>query len=122
MTLAELLNEVSARGCRIPGSFRDGGSGRGHWRDLLGFTPGRAGYPGRRVYTERHLRLVIAWVRVTELTGHAGGQPRTIRKAARMLAAAPDGYVYISEGRVGWSLVPPIQALRHGAVCWPVQP
>lgn len=83
-----------------------------------------AGAPGHRNYSELDYRRIRDWVRVHDLCGddrENGGDLR--RKAADLLAHNSWGYVWISDGEVGWSALPPVGLLaRNGvATCWPVR-
>ena len=83
-----------------------------------------AGRPGFRDYSELDYRRIREFVRVHDLCGDdpaSGGELR--REAARLLAENRWGYVWISDGEVGWSALPPIGLLaRNGvATCWPVR-
>jgi hypothetical protein len=65
---------------------------------------------------------MVAWLRVHSLTGNDPVGFDLRRKAVETLAAASFGYVWISDGAVGWSALPPVGVLRNGGVmtCWPV--
>lgn len=89
--------------------------------DLLGLDKTGSGR-GRR-YSTRQLRRFVSWLRITRITG-AKFTGRTnseqYRQAMRLMAAASEGWVVMSEGRARWSLVPPVSAFAHGAVVMPV--
>ncbi len=83
---------------------------------------GLVGGAGHHDYTEKELRLLESWHRITSLTGlpfSENGRMALIRRATRLLASAPCGYVWISGGRVGWSLGPPLYTMKQGATVWP---
>lgn len=82
-----------------------------------------AGAPGHRDYSEYDYRMVVSWLRVHDLCGF-DREPvgtRVRRKAVHLLTYSTRGYVWISRGDVGWSVLPPVGVLRNGvATCWPV--
>jgi hypothetical protein len=82
-----------------------------------------AGAPGHREYSELDYRLVVSWLRVHDLCGF-DREPvgmRVRRQVVDLLAYNRRGYVSVSNGEVGWSVLPPVGALRNGvATCWPV--
>jgi hypothetical protein len=99
----------------------------GQLRDWHLDVMGRDDHPGSgfpREFTESQARRLVAWLRVEQVTGHKRGAQRQDirRRAARLLAAAREGWIVLSNGQVFWSLVPPVSTLRSRcAIAIPVE-
>lgn len=84
-----------------------------------------AGRDGHRIYSEMDYRKMVSWLRVNQLLGSNFGETnsRLRSQASDLLATETFGYVYISDGVVGWTPSSRMAAvvLRSGnATCWPV--
>lgn len=112
MRLDEFLEAVESYGVRVPPSFAVGGKTHETDRRVLGVISGPPGFPGHRGYTARQVRRVVSWLLLGLTAGSSKGSTEVRLQAMRLLAAAPEGYVVMADGRAWWSLVGPVHALR----------
>lgn len=121
MRLDELKRAVRGYGLRVPCGIISGTVNH-FWLDFFDFDPIGSGY--QRRYSTHHLRRLVSWLTIRSFTTgpRRGGrhQVELHRHAMRLMAAASEGWIVMSNGRAHWSLVEPVAAIRHGAVALPV--
>lgn len=94
------------------------GGNRSLVRDWTGLDTETPGEPGHRTYSNRHVRNLVAYQTVVAFAGKV--RTAQHKRAIRLLAAAPAGYVVMAQGRAWWSYSPPLSAAKAGAVILPV--
>ena len=122
MRLPDLFGAVEAYGVQMPfGRVNHSG----FYDDLLNLEPIGSGVA--RLYSAWHVRRLVAWLKIGEVTGVRGhgnqyrrtGEAERRRQAMRLLASATEGYVVMSQGRAWWSLAPPVHAIKEMALVFP---
>jgi len=118
MHYKEFKSQVKAQEVKLPINW--GVSGWfGPYADLHEFDSPGSGY--NRDYSAQDVKLVVAWCRIMELTGHPRSKDskRFLRyEATQLLAQHDTGWIVMSEGQVWWEKDQPgVQVFDKGAVC-----
>lgn len=121
MKLVEFVEAVESYGVTCP--LTNTSSLRTFYRNLLGVRPVGSGH--RHRYNARQIRHLVSWLVISQTAGDqvgdgSGTRPSTQavqrRQAMHLMAAAPCGYVVMSQGRAWWSYAPPVTALKSDSM------